>query len=312
MKKKVTWLVNLATICLCVCAIVIGVYAVKTATLNVGGTVGFTANNCDFTVKSTVKCASNSEAGATITTSPEKTSTCKSEGTTAKSFNHDVGTLYFNDVVDNGNIVEISLTIKNDSKFKIAITLNSLPTFTNTDGTGNGNMPSDMTKTVKNGDATIIAGDSVDVEVGKETTFVITLTIPTETLQSVEDMSGKLKLNFGIAKAQNGYDVTMALEYGGHGSAEGLQQGIAFYSVDGGTTWIDCYDGTNTTFTLKKVQKIKFKVVYEEIDSSYGYYATVSGSGIFINSSDGSEQESDEIVLSENTSYTINISYDYL
>ncbi|MBE7082899.1 MAG: hypothetical protein E7378_04450 [Clostridiales bacterium] len=50
MKKKFSLLLNIATICLCVCAIAIGVWSAKRAELAVSGNIGFTANNCDVVV----------------------------------------------------------------------------------------------------------------------------------------------------------------------------------------------------------------------------------------------------------------------
>ena len=50
MKKKLTFLADLAVLVLCVCAIAIGVYSAKNANLNVGGTVGFNAHDCDVDI----------------------------------------------------------------------------------------------------------------------------------------------------------------------------------------------------------------------------------------------------------------------
>ena len=49
-KKKLTFLTDIAVLVLCVCAIAIGVYSAKNASLNVGGTVGFIAHNCNVRV----------------------------------------------------------------------------------------------------------------------------------------------------------------------------------------------------------------------------------------------------------------------
>lgn len=46
-KRKFSMLINIAIICLCVCSIAIGVYSAKQASLNVNGTIGFTAHNCE-------------------------------------------------------------------------------------------------------------------------------------------------------------------------------------------------------------------------------------------------------------------------
>ena len=49
-KKKLTFLADIAVLVLCVCAIAIGVYSAKNASLNVGGTVGFNAHDCEVDV----------------------------------------------------------------------------------------------------------------------------------------------------------------------------------------------------------------------------------------------------------------------
>ena len=50
MKKKFSLWFNIVTIYLCMCAIVIGVYAVSTATLTLSGQIGFTAHGCKVNV----------------------------------------------------------------------------------------------------------------------------------------------------------------------------------------------------------------------------------------------------------------------
>ena len=50
-KRKFNILLNIAILCMCVCAIAIGVYSAKTASLNVSGTIGFTAHNCEIAIK---------------------------------------------------------------------------------------------------------------------------------------------------------------------------------------------------------------------------------------------------------------------
>ena len=50
-KRKFNILLNIAVLCMCVCAIAIGVYSAKTASLNVSGTIGFTAHNCEIAIK---------------------------------------------------------------------------------------------------------------------------------------------------------------------------------------------------------------------------------------------------------------------
>ena len=57
-RKFIIWL-NFVTICLSICAIAIGVYSIKTATLNVNGAIGFTAHNCKVSVLGDITGAVN-------------------------------------------------------------------------------------------------------------------------------------------------------------------------------------------------------------------------------------------------------------
>jgi len=51
MKKKFSLFLNIASICLCICAIAIGVWSAKRAELAVNGNIGFTANHCNANVQ---------------------------------------------------------------------------------------------------------------------------------------------------------------------------------------------------------------------------------------------------------------------
>ena len=49
-KKKLSFILNISTICLAIVAIVVGVYSLRQAKLNINGSVGFKAHNCLVTV----------------------------------------------------------------------------------------------------------------------------------------------------------------------------------------------------------------------------------------------------------------------
>ncbi len=49
-KRKFNFIIDIAVLCLCVAAIAIGVYSAKQATLNVSGTIGFNAHDCEVAV----------------------------------------------------------------------------------------------------------------------------------------------------------------------------------------------------------------------------------------------------------------------
>ncbi|MDY2696211.1 MAG: hypothetical protein SOV27_03515, partial [Eubacteriales bacterium] len=54
-KKKFNLLLEIATLCLCIAAIAIGVYSAKNASLNVSGTIGFEAHNVKATISAQIK-----------------------------------------------------------------------------------------------------------------------------------------------------------------------------------------------------------------------------------------------------------------
>ena len=128
-KRKFNLLLEIATLCLCVAAIAFGVYSAKNASLNVSGTVGFTAHNCDVYVagkitggidadlKSITKFVSNA-TGATE-------DTFKSIG---ESYNWNIGTMYFDDINATGDEIAepitITLKVYNKSAFDVTFKFN--------------------------------------------------------------------------------------------------------------------------------------------------------------------------------------------
>ena len=62
MKRKFSLFLNIATLVLCVCAIAFGVYSAKTASLNVGGQIGFVAHDCKVQFEGEVEGAVLSNA----------------------------------------------------------------------------------------------------------------------------------------------------------------------------------------------------------------------------------------------------------
>lgn len=61
-KQKFSLLLNIGTICLSICAIAIGVYSVKTASLGISGSIDFTVHNCEVRVLGKVERANEEVA----------------------------------------------------------------------------------------------------------------------------------------------------------------------------------------------------------------------------------------------------------
>lgn len=133
-------LLNIAVLCLCVAAIAIGVYSAKNASLNVTGTIGFTAHNCNVDISGYIYGHSKTKDGTPIakptnnsekvylkngTTDVTETSPLKITGSSgALNFN----TVYFSDMGDTGEVepIVIMLTITNKSDFTVLFDDNSL------------------------------------------------------------------------------------------------------------------------------------------------------------------------------------------
>ncbi len=126
-KRKFNLLLNLASICLSIAAIVIGVYAIRNASLNLSGSVGFSAHNCDVYVFGKVE-------GGTQTGGSAKFGEDTSSGyinvhdTSLNTWN--IGTILFDDlnnVTEGKTANDIVFTIKmyNASVYSVKATFNT-------------------------------------------------------------------------------------------------------------------------------------------------------------------------------------------
>jgi len=105
MKKNLKWLINVATICLCLCAMVIGIYAAKQASLTATGTIGFTATNVYAEVSGQTSGAAEEVTFNTITIDSTKTGNPYTDTTTWSGKNID-----FN---EEGTPITLTFTITN-------------------------------------------------------------------------------------------------------------------------------------------------------------------------------------------------------
>ena len=129
MKRKFSLLINIATLILCVCAIAFGVYSAKTASLNVGGSVGFTAHNCKASVSAkvkndAVKVDGTPDAEGTLNATPRSLGSVSVDEATATG-SLPLGNIFFTDLTPSGEpaTIELKITITNLSDFAITIDL---------------------------------------------------------------------------------------------------------------------------------------------------------------------------------------------
>ena len=144
-KRKFSIWLNVVTICLSICAIAIGVYSIKTATLNINGTIGFTAHNCKVNISAymyghsltadgtpVAKPTSDSEKqylvyGTSNTKATESAPLVINGGSESLSFNINTDStykgIYFSDNGTSGEAepITIVLTITNLSGFEVLV-----------------------------------------------------------------------------------------------------------------------------------------------------------------------------------------------
>ena len=136
-KRRYRILLNIATLCLCLAAIAVGVYSVKTAQLNITGTIGFQAHNCDVYVNGTLTGASTL-SGTTLTPTTlhyydktnNNTDTTKYVNVHNDTTGWAIGDVYFDDMnnVPEGKLAQdivITLKIYNNSKFLVYATFDA-------------------------------------------------------------------------------------------------------------------------------------------------------------------------------------------
>ena len=119
-KKKFNLLLNIATLCLCVAAIAFGVYSAKNASLNVTGTVGFTAHNVKAKVEAWISGFAETPDGEPVTNKVQITSNDgllldgkdASFDLGATKGSSDTATRYFSDLGTSGNPEDIVVEIK--------------------------------------------------------------------------------------------------------------------------------------------------------------------------------------------------------
>ena len=164
-KRKFNILLNVAVLCMCVCAIAIGVYSAKQASLNVSGTIGFTAHNCDVKYTASVANVSDADGNVISETATPPNVTTQTEITDGTTWA--LGSLYFDDLT-NDTPLQIILTINlfNYSSFPIKATATATDTMT-----ANANY-SKLDITIKNCDRVdkkvgdVVSNGSITISIG--------------------------------------------------------------------------------------------------------------------------------------------------
>lgn len=196
-KKKLTLFANVAVLILCLCAIVVGVYSAKNANLNVSGTVGFNAHNCDVDVTvyiygdSAVEDTSTAEASelgvVRSSSSKKQLGTAQVKGDTNKTIS--LGNFYFCDMTADDTIspIYIVFELTNQSMFDVDVSATTTFTPANENVT-----PVSSTVTLKDKSA-----ETAD----KKKELIVTLTL-SPTTSSVKDTTITITLNMNKAQTQ--------------------------------------------------------------------------------------------------------------
>lgn len=129
-KRKFSLLLNVATICLCVCAIAIGVYSAKNARLSINGSIGFEAHNCKVRVLGRIDGAVDAQ-NKPITENDENFQPIFADGSSGKvidgSETWTIGDLFFDDLnCESGQIatpIKFTFTMENMSEYLIVASL---------------------------------------------------------------------------------------------------------------------------------------------------------------------------------------------
>ena len=128
-KRKFNLLLNIATLCLCITAIAFGVYSAKTASLNVSGTIGFSAHNCEVYVAGQITGGIDADLNSvTSFVSKDSGATKDTFIKIGDSYNWKIGTMFFDDINTTGDElakpITIELKVYNKSSFKVIFTFN--------------------------------------------------------------------------------------------------------------------------------------------------------------------------------------------
>ena len=301
-KRKLNLLIDIAIVCLCVCAIAIGVYSAKNANLNVSGSVGFNAHNCDVDVTAKIygdsaesdsATANASEFGVPRTANHARVVDTKYvRGDDSQKI--DIGQFYFCDMTDNDTIspIYIVLDLTNQSLFNIDCNVDASVTVNNT--------KVDYIKITKSPEITLKDKNATN----NDNKGSLTITLELDQTTSIDTAnSPNLKITLNMYKEVPKADLSTSWNGTGIGG---------LFNSSGYTLESD----TQPTVLMKtNIERIKF--TRDEPDSSYkkatglnfGKTSTDAGTiNLYAKASDTDSTLYDVVVYSESKIYPANCS----
>lgn len=185
-KKKLSFILNISTICLAIVAIVVGVYSLRQAKLNINGSVGFKAHNCLVTVTGKYKAYTADNLATRTETNLTET---KVGGSTESEYSKTLqipNTLYFSDIAtdNNGHEIVFELTITNNSDFEIKV-----------------NAPKPTLTTLAGIEITTVtcATSNASFTLDKDASQTITLTFTLSDISTAKDIDSTSKFNIALS-----------------------------------------------------------------------------------------------------------------
>lgn len=277
MKKRSYFIINLSVLVLAICVMAVGVYSLKQSKLNINGTVGFVAHNCAFAVSGNVRCANatdvtESGAEATIEDFPIARTTYQSSGDSSLGNSLDLGDLYFNDLLEDGNKVVITLNFENLSRFKVSLEINSI-NYTNGVNTDS------IQYSINKGDETYninrwVMLDVPDSVVGSGNDFAtitITLMVDRTEMANISKISGDL--NIGITFTKTEYEIEN-ISFAGEDIGNTLTVNMGTNDLGNDMKWLAVAydDGNGGMVSLINKTTTKFDATYATLDTTKKYY----------------------------------------
>ena len=244
MKQKSKLFLNIATIALCLCAIAVGVYSAKTASLNVGGTVGFVAHNCEIHINGKITGTTDDTASA-LTYDQDLTS-----GTTANTWNF--GSISFEDNhSDTPAPIVFTITFTNNSAFKVQSVLTLPSVISKTSGSTTLNSitakiynNSDVEQTTTDSKYTFVLGEK------NSSTASVTLKVKLMLNNNDESIDTSTLSNFGVTfEKYNVVTLTFSLSANWSGAPTHVLYKNGVANSQNAVTEIVCASGT-TWFEL--------------------------------------------------------------
>lgn len=185
-KKKLSFILNISTICLAIVAIVVGVYSLRQAKLNINGSVGFKAHNCLVTITGKYKAYTADNLATRTETDLTET---KVGGSTESEYSKTLqipNTLYFSDIAtdNNGHEIVFELTITNNSDFEIKV-----------------NAPKPTLTTLAGIEITTVtcATSNASFTLDKDASQTITLTFTLSDISTAKDIDSTSKFNIALS-----------------------------------------------------------------------------------------------------------------